>query len=142
MTPSLPFDQSAVISIVGAGGKTSLMFYLARVLKGSVITTTTTKVGYDQLQGADQLLIYDQFMGWPEQCLQAKVNWVSRALDSSQRKVDGFSPLEFRWMTVVARSQGLPIINEADGAHCRHIKAPSDARSEPGGVGCAGAANQ
>lgn len=126
MTPSLPFDQSAVISIIGAGGKTSLMFYLARALKGNVITTTTTKVGYDQLQGADQLLTYDQFMGQPEQCLQAKVNWVSRVLDSSQRKVDGFSPLEFRWMTAVARSHGLPIINEADGAHCRHIKAPSD----------------
>lgn len=125
MTAALPFDQSAVISIIGAGGKTSLMFYLARVLHGSVITTTTTKVGYDQLKDADQLLTYDQFMGQPEKCLQEKVNWVSRVLDSAQRKVDGFSPLEFRWMWVIAKSLSIPIINEADGAHCRHIKAPS-----------------
>lgn len=125
MTSAMPFDQSAVISIIGAGGKTSLMFYLARVLQGSVITTTTTKVGYDQLKDADQLLTYEQFMGHPEQCFQVKVNWVSRVLDSAQRKVDGFSPLEFRWMTAVAQSLPLPVINEADGAHCRHIKAPS-----------------
>lgn len=125
MNDSLPFEQPSVISVVGAGGKTSLMFYLARMLPGSVITTTTTKVGYDQIKAADRSLTFDQFMSDPESCLKTRVNWVSRELDESQRKISGFSPMEFRWLAAVALPLGLTIINEADGAHCRHIKAPS-----------------
>ena len=44
---ALDIHPKDVISIVGAGGKTTLMFALARELsnkKGMVITTTTTKI--------------------------------------------------------------------------------------------------
>lgn len=44
---ALLLDQGAVICLVGAGGKTSLMFRLARELAASgdrVLTTTTTKI--------------------------------------------------------------------------------------------------
>lgn len=44
---ALLFEQGAVIALVGAGGKTSLMFRLARELSSfgdTVLTTTTTKI--------------------------------------------------------------------------------------------------
>ncbi len=36
--------EKDVVSITGAGGKTSLMFYLANKLKGKVLVTTSTKI--------------------------------------------------------------------------------------------------
>ena len=44
---ALKLDEGGVVSFVGAGGKTSLMFSLARELSKvgeSVLTTTTTKI--------------------------------------------------------------------------------------------------
>ena len=37
-------DTSGVVSIVGGGGKSSLMFALAEALPGRVVMTTTTRI--------------------------------------------------------------------------------------------------
>jgi len=44
ITDAFGINKKDVISIVGAGGKTSLMFHLANNLRGRKIVTTTTKI--------------------------------------------------------------------------------------------------
>ena len=51
----LDIKKTDIISITGSGGKTSLMFYLAKLLKkkGSVLVTTSTKIKTPQKNEAD-----------------------------------------------------------------------------------------
>lgn len=53
-------NKSDVISIVGAGGKTSLMFYLANKLYGKKIIATSTKILYPK----DYNIIIDDYLNF------------------------------------------------------------------------------
>ena len=115
------FPESPVISIAGAGGKTTLMFRLADLLERPCVTTTTTKVGALQIRMADICLGYAEFP--PED--PAKVMWVSPSVEPVKGKISGFESAEFRKLAAVCRDRGFALVNEADGAACRHIKAPA-----------------
>lgn len=115
--PALP-----VISISGAGGKTTLLFRLAGLLPGTVILTTTTKVGADQLDSADQIL---SFHGFPPEKPGKKI-WVSPSLVPVNGKVIGFGEEDFDRLAAVCRANGWPLIAETDGAARRHLKAPAE----------------
>ena len=121
--PDIPniLPDHPVISIAGAGGKTTLMFGLAKTLPGTVVTTTTTKVGETQIMSADQQLSFDQF---PPQN-PTKIIWVSPSLEQQNGKISGFSKDVFPQLTEICRDKSWPILLETDGASCRHIKAPA-----------------
>ena len=55
----LKIKKNDVISITGSGGKTSLMFYLANILKkkGSVLITTSTKIKVPEKDQVDELFL-------------------------------------------------------------------------------------
>ena len=128
---ALMLGDGGVISLVGAGGKTSLMFKLAHELSmtgESVLTTTTTKIfepGPDQsacvIVSGSAVRLLDQAKG-----LIDKHPHITMALDRLPEagKLIGI-PLEavdslwkshlFRWIVV-----------EADGAAGRPLKAPAD----------------
>lgn len=59
LTEVLNIKQNSVVSIVGAGGKTTLMFQLAKELKekGRVLITTTTKIYVPEPGEYDYLII-------------------------------------------------------------------------------------
>ena len=113
--------EHPIISIAGAGGKTTLMFELAKTLPETVVTTTTTKVGETQINSANQQLPFDQF---PPQNPE-KIIWVSPSLVPQNGKISGFSKKAFPQLAEICRGNGWPIIAETDGAACRHIKAPA-----------------
>lgn len=119
------FTQKSVVSIVGAGGKTSLMFFLARRCPWPCLITTTTKVGADQIPEADLCLPYQEFLTDPAAYSDKKVIWTSPTLTPEKGKISGFSLELFTEFSKAAKKRKLPIINEADGAHLRHIKAPA-----------------
>lgn len=114
-----------VISIAGAGGKTTLMFELSRKYPGPAVMTTTTKVGADQIRAADLCLELSCF---PPREVQSRM-WVSPSLVPLNGKIIGCTPEEFSQLAVICREAQIPLINEADGAARRHIKAP--AQNEP-----------
>ena len=115
-----------LVSFVGAGGKTTLTFGLARQLHRNgrtVIVTTTTKMGSDQDGGLDVL-------GPDEAAVRAALGrsgacLVVGAVDG--HKALGVSP---GWVDE-AFSQGWSdaVVVEADGARRRKVKAPE--RYEP-----------
>lgn len=114
--------DTSIISLSGAGGKTTLMFRLAKLLKGPVAATTTTKVGADQIMMADMQITCVQFP--PE--VSVKTTWVSPSLIPENGKIHGCSPSEFSRLAEQCITNGYSLINEADGAARRHIKAPGE----------------
>lgn len=110
-----------VISIAGAGGKTTLMFALAGQLQGTAVTTTTTKVGADQIKTAGQRTTLNRF----PPAVPAKTIWVSPDLTPQNGKIIGCGPAEFAVLAEICRGNGWALIAETDGAARRPLKAPA-----------------
>jgi len=123
---ALRLDRGGVISLVGAGGKTSLMFRLARelaILGERVLTTTTTKISEQEAMAnsprvvtgsVDALLTQLDGPGQPD--------FVTAVRAGSERKLRGFKAADidriwdagvFKWILV-----------EADGAARLPLKVP------------------
>ena len=118
--------ERSILSIVGAGGKTSLLFYLAEVLPWNCLVTTTTKVGRDQISSADRIVSFSEFLAAPDHFSGDKIVWVSPAPEQDYPKVKGFDPAQFSEFAEAARKIRMPILVEADGAHRLHLKAPAE----------------
>lgn len=126
----LALGRKGVISLVGAGGKTSLMFRLAHELSASgesVLTTTTTKFLRPTAEQSPNLIISDS----PVEILQQAQGIFQHSLHVSAAskvlspidKLIGFSP---ETIAVLLRSNIFHwIIVEADGAAKRPLKAPA-----------------
>jgi probable selenium-dependent hydroxylase accessory protein YqeC len=123
--------NSGVVSLVGAGGKTSLMFRLARELARdgeTVLTTTTTKIFEPSPDQATRVILAESASALTAQVhvlLESQPHICAAAARlPGQRKLGGFLPeivddirnrQLFRW-----------IIVEADGAAGRPLKVPAD----------------
>ena len=127
----LMLGDGGVISLVGAGGKTSLMFKLAHELAlagESVLTTTTTKIYEPRPEQSINLIISDSVSRVLEQAQEALKNHphITAAFEKlpDQRKLRGFTPefVQAIWHSHLFRW----ILVEADGAAGRPLKAPAD----------------
>jgi probable selenium-dependent hydroxylase accessory protein YqeC len=127
---SLGLKRREVISLVGAGGKTTLMFRLAKelLLAGEkVVTTTTTKILEPGL-GETKILLVDQdevrLKQFVLQHIQEyqHVTLVRERLESG--KLKGVSPslVDDLWNSHVFDK----MVVEADGAARRPVKAPRE----------------
>lgn len=130
MIKSLGIGAREMISLVGAGGKTTLMFRLAKelVLSGKrVVTTTTTKILEPTIEETNFLLVdpdeekIKDFLGKHlDQCQHITI--AQERLESG--KLKGISP---DLVNAVWSSHGMDtIIVEADGAAGRPVKAPRE----------------
>ena len=111
-----------LVSIVGGGGKSSLLFALGRLLTGRVVLTTTTRIFAAQMNQA------------PEACTLADENWEARVgnFDSSLLvvgKVEGERavgvPRELP-ARILARPDIDWVVVEADGSRMLPVKAPAE----------------
>jgi len=129
---SLGLEGNGVISIVGAGGKTSLMFCLAREISDygqTVLTTTTTKMMMPRIEQAAHVILtasIQSLLDRTEEFLKKNnhLYTASARLQQKPEKLDGFEPdfidqLEhsnvFQWILV-----------EADGAARKPLKVPAE----------------
>ena len=126
---SLDLKPREIISLVGGGGKTTLMFALARELSEAghkVITTTTTKIFEPSLQESPKTILLGESQNWRD--------WLRRELDGyghitlaqeriPEAKLKGISP---ELVLELDKSRLAPyIIVEADGSRQHHLKAPN-----------------
>lgn len=136
---SLGLGAKGVVSLVGAGGKTSLMFRLAHELStdhGPVLTTTTTKIYPPTIEQTKSLIINPS----PADMLVAARNQLKRYRhvtatvrhDIERGKLIGYptDDIELIWKSALFHW----IIIEADGAARNSLKAP--APHEPVIPGC------
>ena len=118
-----------VISLVGAGGKTTLMSTLAKELadeNATVISTTTTKI-FDWQVSGDILIVEkdeDKMLDCLLQALQEHrhITLASERL-SAEGKLKGISPELV--MRIAELKQIDYVITEADGAARKPLKAPN-----------------
>jgi probable selenium-dependent hydroxylase accessory protein YqeC len=126
---SFDIDQSTrSVALVGAGGKTSLMYALAREMtahREKVVTTTTTKILKPESDESQCLILLADD---PElTSLQAGLlKWghvtVAQSLDRSSGKLQGASGDDIKR----CMDQAFRVLIEADGAARRPIKAPEE----------------
>ncbi len=130
LAEAFSIGEREVISLVGAGGKTTLLYALGRelsALRCGVVLTTTTKI-FEPEPSPFFLLFLS-----PE--LSALKKWVAEHVDRHRSlilararlpngKLEGIPP---EWVDAIFSMDGVSaIINEADGAAGRPLKAPRD----------------
>ncbi len=134
LSHALRWQRKEVVALVGGGGKSSVMFRLARELTAHglrVVTTTTTRILVTQMAAAPHHLIAqneDALLAHLPQTLQQHGHvLIVGGIDVARNKAYGIEP------TLVERIVALPsvdaVIIEADGARMKPFKAP--AQHEP-----------
>jgi probable selenium-dependent hydroxylase accessory protein YqeC len=123
--------KNEVISLVGGGGKTTLMFALARELSLSgqkVITTTTTRMAASEPSryGSPFLLLEKDeeklIQSLPGNLERYGHITIAREISPEQNKLRGIAP---KTVDKIAILKLASIIVEADGARGKPIKAPN-----------------
>ena len=115
-------EGAGLVSIVGGGGKTSLLFALGDRLPGRVVLTTTTRIFAAQTQQADRVLSLDE-ADWADGLAgpSGPVLLVGRV--TGERAVG--VPLELPG-ELLSRDDVDWVVVEADGSRMRPVKAPAE----------------
>jgi probable selenium-dependent hydroxylase accessory protein YqeC len=125
---NLDTGERELVCLIGAGGKTSVMFSLAATLKArgkKVLVTTTTKIYQPEKTQCDEMILESQGLaGLYEKNRPGTVICLGKALNEKENKVIGietesvdrlFDENLFDWILV-----------EGDGAARKAIKAPNE----------------
>jgi molybdenum cofactor cytidylyltransferase len=125
---TLGVERGEIISLVGAGGKTTTMFRLADELVScgwKVLTTTTTMIWSEErcaptvLEPDGDRLLEQVHSGLVEHSRLT----VASGLDEAQGKLVGIAPSLVQ--TLIALPEVDAVVVEADGAKGRSLKAPA-----------------
>ncbi|GAP14697.1 probable selenium-dependent hydroxylase accessory protein YqeC [Longilinea arvoryzae] len=121
---ALRLDRPACVAIVGAGGKTSAMFRLARELPPPVIVTTTTHIGVWQTQEGDRWVQgLDAFA--ESGAVEHGVTIVT-GREIKNERVNGLAADELDHLHALAKEKGWSLLIEADGSKGLPLKAPGE----------------
>ncbi|MFH1156396.1 MAG: selenium cofactor biosynthesis protein YqeC [Pseudomonadota bacterium] len=124
----LGLDRQGVISIIGAGGKTSLMFHLAREISlkaRTVLTTCTTKIMMPEKEQSPHTVIAGSLGELLEKSRSGLTRFhhltAAERQDPDTGKLTGFQPLTIDRLHQASCFDW--IIVEADGAKRKPLKA-------------------
>ncbi|MCK8827290.1 selenium cofactor biosynthesis protein YqeC [Natroniella acetigena] len=129
LVETLEIKEGEVISLIGAGGKTTTMFKLANELREldnrKVVTTTTTKISKPSVTDIDKLLVsknldflLSEIMSLPAQLITVAKEVIN------EDKLNSINP---KWIDELKESNisNINIIVEADGAARKDFKIPA-----------------
>lgn len=121
---ALRISDSACLALVGAGGKTTAIFQLARELPPLVIVTATTHLHVDQINLADSHWIVQEpsDLGDLEKNLRGVMLVTGPVI--GERTTGLNKRLLFRLRTICMQ-RSLPMLIEADGSRQHPLKAPA-----------------
>jgi molybdenum cofactor cytidylyltransferase len=127
LAQALRLDSSPCIAFIGAGGKTTAMFQLARVLSKSkgdspVIVTATSHLGAWQTQLADQHIITETPA--PLEKLEHGLKGV--ILVTGELAAGRAKPIHYdvlNWLQEFCGYHAIPLLIEADGSREKPLKA-------------------
>jgi molybdenum cofactor cytidylyltransferase len=120
---------SQYVAFVGAGGKTTALFQLARELAdgraaipSAVIVTATTHLGAWQISAADQHLIPKDLRD-PDAIPDHGIILVTDEFENDRTKP--ISQNILNWLREKSQNENLSLLIEADGARQKPLKAPA-----------------
>ena len=120
---ALRLSQTSCIAIVGAGGKTTALFQIARQFNGPVILTATTHLGGWQIPLADQHIIASS----PDDLAGIRFNGVTLVTGPFRQdnRTEGVDKDILFWLRAETKKLNIPLLIEADGSRQRPLKAPT-----------------
>jgi molybdenum cofactor cytidylyltransferase len=115
------------LALVGAGGKTTVLFAIARQYRGPVLVTTTTHLAASQLALADRFFEIHR----PEQLEQLGEKpgpgiTLIVGPPAGEGRVSGLNPDSLDRTRIIADEWQVPLLIEADGSRMRPLKAPGE----------------
>jgi len=130
LAQALSIGEKEMVSLVGAGGKTPLLYALGRelsALRSGVILTTTTKIFEPEPAPFFRLFLSTDLGGtkkWVAENAPRRECLLLAGKRLPGGKLEGIPP---EWAEEIFAMDGVSaIINEADGAAGRPLKAPRD----------------
>lgn len=120
-------NPALIVSIVGSGGKTTLMKQLAEELTGPVLCTTSTKLGTEQAAFFNQHIVWENEEAPNLTQELPKSSLISGGIigDSNHQRINNLSEEQFERLHQLCLEKKLPLLIEADGAKCKSLKAPA-----------------
>lgn len=126
---ALGLKKGEIVSLIGAGGKTTTLFSLAHELwegGGRVLVTTTTKIFKPAKPHVHKLFLAQELDALLDQLAEIKeplIVGVGSKLDDAGKLVG----LPVQWFDVLQKKSGIDgILIEADGAAMKPFKVPAD----------------
>ncbi len=116
-------STAPIIAYVGAGGKTTALFQLARDLKSPIIVTATSHLGAWQISLADHHVIAESV----DDVINHKfhgVTLITGRLENHRTKSIDKSTLT--WLREEVKRHNIPLLIEADGSQQKPLKAPAE----------------
>jgi molybdenum cofactor cytidylyltransferase len=120
---ALRFQGPRSAAFVGAGGKTTAMFQLARELGGPVAITTTTHLGAWQASLADRHIVASRPADIPA-LLSPGVTLITGPV-SLEDRLGALDEAFLLWLHDICQARHIPLLIEADGARQKPLKAPA-----------------
>ena len=123
---SLRLSPAPALAFVGAGGKTTALFRLARDFSAPVLVTTTTHLSVEQAQLGDRHILIEspsQIKSLSAHPLQGIT--VYTAPPDASGRLGGLSGESLDRLLRLADSMGAPLLVEADGSRQLPVKAPA-----------------
>ena len=114
ISQALRYTPPSSIALVGSGGKTTLLFQLARELVPPVITAATSHLHMDQIKLADS-----HWKGTrPEELAGLEANLLGVMLVTGpvlDDRTQGLNRVTIGWLDQICKNHALPLLIEADG---------------------------
>jgi probable selenium-dependent hydroxylase accessory protein YqeC len=119
---ALRVDSAPCIAFVGAGGKTTALFKLARQLPSPVIVTATSHLGSWQFSLADRHILTDS----PAPLEELEHGLQGVILVTGKMDGDRSKPIDehlLHWLAQFCGYHSIPLLIEADGSRQKPLKA-------------------
>ncbi len=124
---ALRIEKGEIVAIVGAGGKTSLMFALTGAAQKPVCLTTTTKLMRGEGQGiAEHVLFPDFATDSGKSIKRAEIFLVTNSLNEGNHKWLGLSLSQAAELISACKQAVVTCLIEGDGARHLALKAPTE----------------
>lgn len=126
LTNALRLPPMPRLAFVGAGGKTTALFQLARELEPPVIVTATTHLAISQTPLAHQHILIHALtdLNSFERAIPDGVTLITGPFEGD--RTSGLSNEQVNRLHEICQERSLPLLIEADGSRRKPLKAPSD----------------
>jgi molybdenum cofactor cytidylyltransferase len=127
LAQALRLQAAPCLALVGAGGKTTALFQIARQLPPPVIVTATTHLASAQLSQADQHFVV-RTVGDILRLEKEILDGVSVLTggEADQSRTSGLDMLTLDGVRSFCTTHKIPLLIEADGSRQKPVKAPAE----------------
>lgn len=122
---ALDVHEGESLAFVGAGGKSSTLFALAREVKYPVIITTTTHLGAWQTDQVDRHIIMEGVHDFQQLDFSPDRIILLTGSEGEDQRLSALQPDVLNLVHTYCRKEGVLLLIEADGASQLPLKAPA-----------------